>query len=571
VLRNTIHAAPGVDMQASAAAACPVGHEPIRSCQTLSRYGFRLLALMMGCFLGAACSKASHGGSSTASLGGSAGGGAGGSTASSFASGGQAGGSVGGHAGASNTAGSVTGGSGGQDTGGSTSGGGGTAGGGGDAGGNVTRGGAGGGGLGGGVGGGSTAGGGAGGFATGGAGAGSGGAAGNGTGGAGAAGADAAIAPDAAPPTDTARSNTFLHVEGARLVDGNGKTVRLTGVNWFGLETNNQEPHGIWSRDYHSMVKQIAALGFNAIRLPWSNEILRSGAQATDAPSFGKSGPDGYDGTNPINADLVGKSPLEIMDKVIAAAGEFGVKMILDNHSRDPDGYMNEEVWYTASTSEQQWINDWVSLATRYKGNPTVVGFDLDNEPHGKATWGAGVKDTDWNSAAERCGNAILAANPDVLIVVEGVSIVGTDTYWWGGNLSAVRTVPINLSKPEKLVYSAHEYGPEVHDQTWFDDATFPNNLSKVWDQHFSFIMSQGIGHILLGEFGIKDRSASSGKSGQWFDTLLKQLGSTYSWTFWCWNPNSGDTEGILQYDWLTPQQWKMDALKPYMAPFIGR
>jgi len=39
---------------------------------------------------------------------------------------------------------------------------------------------------------------------------------------------------------------------------------------------------------------------------------------------------------------------------------------------------------------------------------------------------------TDWNNAAERCGNAIQAVNPDALIIVEGVSIVGTDVYWWG-------------------------------------------------------------------------------------------------------------------------------------------
>ncbi len=96
----------------------------------------------------------------------------------------------------------------------------------------------------------------------------------------------------------------------------------------------------------------------------------------------------------------------------------------------------------------------------------------------------------DWNTAAERRGNAILAANPDVLLVVEGVSTVGSDTYWWGGNLSGARTAPIQLSHPERLVYSAHEYGPEVHEQTWFDDATFPASLAPVWDKHFDFIMA---------------------------------------------------------------------------------
>jgi hypothetical protein len=35
-------------------------------------------------------------------------------------------------------------------------------------------------------------------------------------------------------------------------------------------------------------------------------------------------------------------------------------------------------------------------LAGRYRGNPTVIGADLDNEPHGAATWGDGNPQTDW-------------------------------------------------------------------------------------------------------------------------------------------------------------------------------
>jgi endoglucanase len=86
----------------------------------------------------------------------------------------------------------------------------------------------------------------------------------------------------------------------------------------------------------------------------------------------------------------------------------------------------------------------------------------------------------DWNLAAQKCGNAILSVNPDVLIVIEGVEQVGSKTYWWGGNLEGVVKTPIVLTKPEKLVYSPHEYGPEVFQQPWFDSSSFPSNLSKV-------------------------------------------------------------------------------------------
>ena len=42
------------------------------------------------------------------------------------------------------------------------------------------------------------------------------------------------------------------------------------------------------------------------------------------------------------------------------------------------------------------------------------------------------------------------------------------------------------------------------------------------------------------------------------------------SFTFWCLNPDSGDTGGILQSDWLTPDPVKMSYLKSSLAPLIG-
>ena len=358
----------------------------------------------------------------------------------------------------------------------------------------------------------------------------------------------------------------FLHVEGSKLVDDDGNEARLTGVNWFGFETSNQSPHGLWARDYRSMLRQVADLGFNTVRMPWSNAILREDAAARSVNTYGA---DPYDGTDPMNADLVDKTPLEMLDIIIEAAAEFRLKIVLDNHSRKPDGYMEEDLWYTDETSEAQWIEDWVFLAERYSGDTTVIALDLNNEPHDTASWGTGDKTTDWNTAAEKCGNAILEVNPNALIIIEGVEEMGEDVYWWGGNLTGVEKHPINLVIPEKLVYSAHEYGPEVFQQDWFLTPDFPDNMAAIWRDHFGFIIAENIGHVFIGEFGIKDPEAYEGRAGVWFETFLEYLKGGYSWTFWCLNPNSGDTEGILQHDWLTPHEWKVDALTPYLAPFI--
>jgi endoglucanase len=368
---------------------------------------------------------------------------------------------------------------------------------------------------------------------------------------------------------------TFLHRQGNKLIDEEGKTVRLTGVNWFGFETSNLAPHGLWARDWLGMLMQVKEMGFNCIRLPFCDRMLEAGAKVKSISTYGT---DPYRGvtSGTINAELDGKSPLEVLDIIIGGCRQLGLKVILDNHSRNPDGYMEEKVWTAADFTEEQWIADWVMLAKRYKGNNTVVAFDLDNEPHGTtaeggAQWGTGTAGKDWKAAAQKCGNAILAENPDVLIVVEGVQQVGSDGYWWGGNLIGVASAPIVLSKPDKLVYSPHEYGPEVFAQTWFSAADYPKNLPGIWDKYFGYLNKGGQAHLLVGEFGILDQEAAGGKAGVWFDELLKYMGTDYSWTFWCLNPNSGDTGGLLKYDWTTAEQWKLDKLKPYMAAPIGK
>jgi aryl-phospho-beta-D-glucosidase BglC (GH1 family) len=367
---------------------------------------------------------------------------------------------------------------------------------------------------------------------------------------------------------------SYLHAKGAKLYNDNQQEVRLTGVNWFGFETSNLGPHGLWVRDYHGVLLQIKSLGFNCVRIPFCNSMLRDSAKVKSINFFGE---DPFFARDKIelNKELFGLSPLAIMDEIIRYAGEIGLVIVLDCHSREPDGYMNEKLWYTNITSEQQWIDDWVMIANRYKNNPAVTAFDLNNEPHAKskdggATWGTDDIKFNWNIAAQKCGNAILAANPNVLIIIEGVEQFDTTMYWWGGNLCGVKKNPIVLSKPEKLVYSPHEYGPEVFQQPWFDDPGFPQNMESIWNSAFGFIIKEKIAPLFVGEFGIKDSKSHDGKAGTWFTTFIKYMADNcLSWTFWCFNPNSGDTGGLLSYDWLTIEQWKVDALKPYCAPLI--
>ena len=56
-----------------------------------------------------------------------------------------------------------------------------------------------------------------------------------------------------------------------------GTPLHLYGVNWFGFESCDCAPQGLWSGwSIEDILSQFKALGFNAIRLPDGPEVLRN-------------------------------------------------------------------------------------------------------------------------------------------------------------------------------------------------------------------------------------------------------------------------------------------------------
>ncbi|MEU4745648.1 cellulase family glycosylhydrolase [Actinosynnema sp. NPDC023658] len=370
----------------------------------------------------------------------------------------------------------------------------------------------------------------------------------------------------------------YLHTAGSKIVDSTGATVRLTGINWFGMETDNKTFHGLWSsRTWKQQLDQMASLGYNTLRIPFSNDALKPGATASGINDF-------------VNPDLIGLSPLQILDKVIDYVGQKGMRVILDRHR--PTSAGQSALWYTSTVPESTWISDWKMLAQRYAGNTTVIGADLHNEPHAEGTnpaatgscWGCGVVERDWRLAAERAGNAILSVQPNWLIFVEGVSCPSgglsnvwdndpsndEDCGWWGGNLSKAGEFPVRLNVANRLVYSPHEYATSVYEQSWFTSPDFPSNLPAVWDRYWGYLYKNNTAPLMMGEFG---STLANPKDKVWLENLMAYTGkgvNGISFTYWAWNPNSGDTGGIVGDDWTTVNQAKQSILQPYLIPPTG-
>lgn len=340
-----------------------------------------------------------------------------------------------------------------------------------------------------------------------------------------------------------------FYVDKGKIHNDQSQIISIRGINWFGFETTNHVPHGLWTRNINRMITQMKSLNINAVRLPLAPNAIH-GSQVN--------------GINySLNPELENMDSLEILDYVVNKLNKAGMYILLDHHR--PDDNAISELWYTQNYSEQQWLDDLRFLANRYKNVSHFLGIDLKNEPHGAATWGSGNQATDWNLAAERASRVVLAANPKALIFVEGIASNAfcSSSYNanWGGNLAPIQCTPLDIPQ-NKLVLAPHAYGPDVYMQDYFKTTDFPNNMPDIWEQHFGF--STHLGYTVIPtEYGSTYGHHGLELEKVWFDAFIawlkqKRITDTF---FWSWNPNSGDTGGLLKDDWKTIWPDKLNKL----------
>ncbi|MBU0504598.1 MAG: glycoside hydrolase family 5 protein [bacterium] len=347
---------------------------------------------------------------------------------------------------------------------------------------------------------------------------------------------------------DTISATARYQVSGNQIYH-NGNRINLFGINWFGFETNNHIFHGLWQKNYQELLDIVADLNFNALRIPLCPETL-AGATATSVNTY----------ENPELTDI--DNALNLLDIMLEELNDRHIYFLLDIHRIECDAIT--ELWYNENYSQADWIDDLVFMANRYQGLDYFMGLDLFNEPHGAATWGSGDTTTDWKMAVEEASAEILDVNDDILIFVEGIqenNLCSSTEYehWWGGNIEPQECHAITIDA-SKLVLSPHVYGPDVYWQSYFSDVSFPTNMPTIWDEHFGFLTNEL--PIVLGEFGGKYGEGHA-EDITWQNAMVDYMidQNMCSFFYWCLNPNSGDTGGILDDDWETVKEAKYQNL----------
>lgn len=385
-----------------------------------------------------------------------------------------------------------------------------------------------------------------------------------------------------APTTDD-----WLYVKGNKIVDKNGKEVWLTGVNWFGYNTGTNTFDGLWSCDLNSSLAAIADRGFNLLRVPISTELIKQWSNGEyPQANFNQA----------TNSYLVGMNSLEIFDYVIGQCRANGIKIMIDIHCAKTDsmGHM-KNMWYDGNISEKDYLDALEWIAARYSKDDTIIAYDLENEPHGKANesprakWDSSTDADNWKYVAEKAAKAVFKGNPEALVMVEGIEIYPIDTKnngnfastnmgdyyctWWGGNLRGVKDNPIDLGKYQnKLVYAPHDYGPAVYQQPWFQgNYTYDSLYKDCWHDNWLYITEDNIAPLLIGEWG----GYMTEPNLTWM-TYMRQLIKKYklNHTFWCFNSNSGDTGGLVKDDFKTWDEEKYNFVKDVLwqqnGHFVG-
>jgi endoglucanase len=333
-----------------------------------------------------------------------------------------------------------------------------------------------------------------------------------------------------------------LATKGNQIVGPDGKPVRLVSV---GMWPGSVDP---------DKMQQIADAGFNTVRIDWSNRA-----------------------TNRLHQ----------LDRLIAAAGAAGLKVILDDHSNEGGApgpwkpcYAQQQngLWYDrggasnntdgcskGSVTDAKFVHDWETVARRYVHNSTVIGYDLWNEPlgyPGMSTWEPGDRNPDHNIRwmYERIGNAILQIDSTKLIICEGPLNMKSSTAdpnnpapW--GDLSVAGKYPVRLSNEGKLVYSVHDYPANIGGYRPDSGPLKVAQMNKAW----GYLVRDDIAPVWVGEAG---SNMNSPEDARWAETLISyangemgklggpsfgpgQQGIGVSWWFAGYQPG-GKPEGIF-------------------------
>jgi len=220
------------------------------------------------------------------------------------------------------------------------------------------------------------------------------------------------------------------------------------------------------------------------------------------------------------------------LDQAVNWASQNNMYVILDMHgapggqsASEDTGRQNQNQFFSSQANINQAAQVWGEIAQHYKGNPTIAGYDLLNEPVGEPNY------TTLDSVYSQLYNAVRNQGDEHIIFMEP------------GNYSDIG----NLPSPARMnwynvAYSGHIYHWSAPTQS--------QELSQFASTIQSMAQSAQQLNVpaYVGEFGLVQGGGSSSE----FKQVVTELDqNNMAWTAWPWkeftNTSGLRTWGVMQ------------------------
>jgi aryl-phospho-beta-D-glucosidase BglC (GH1 family) len=367
----------------------------------------------------------------------------------------------------------------------------------------------------------------------------------------------------------------LLQVKGNLIVDSAGHPIRLRGTcvgGWMNMENfingytgaehtlratmseylGPSRAHFFFERmlDYLFTEEDIAfmkSLGATVVRLPFNYRHFE-------------------DDAHPFQYKQAG---FQRLDQVLGWCQKYGIYAILDFHaaqgSQNPDWHSDNanrhsDFWQHPHFQDR-FVALWEEFARRYKGNATVAGYNILNEPVCNL-WEGRIDNsykTNWdliNGVYRRVVKAIRAIDPDHILFLEG-------------DYLSMRFSGLEAPFADNLVYSSHNYVEAIQFSNHYPGL----NGGEYWDrarQEQVFLQAEGTQFtqkynvpLWVGEFGpsfIGENADLACRARVLDDQIdvMDALGS--HWTTWTYKDI-----GVMSWVYLDPASEYMQVTKPFM------
>ena len=234
------------------------------------------------------------------------------------------------------------------------------------------------------------------------------------------------------------------------------------------------------------------------------------------------------------------------IDTLLGWAGKYNLKVILDMHAgcapQNQDWHsdsLGKALLWKDKRKQEETIRLWEKIASWYKGNETVAGYDLLNEP----------------VLNKRELPQLVRYYRKLIKTIRGID--SRHKIFLEGNLWAQEIDFLkNLISDSGIWVSIHTYQPLDFVFNFVPHLRYPSkevgskkNLKRYLEKYASFSRRYKV-NILVGEIGVNFRDNFYGEI-RWLEDMLRLFREFgFSWTYWTYKAVAGSVfpDGVFQY-----------------------